>query len=79
MIPNNADKDVLLLAKNTNQNLNQNTQTQEGVDNQALSVLYITQLEAMFQQKYVSWDGGGFRGPDPNVSFKAQTTLHETV
>ena len=44
------DKDVWLRAQTANQKLKQNAQTQDADGMQALSVIYITQLDAISQQ-----------------------------
>ena len=50
MKPNNAGNDMWPQAQTTNQKFEQNSRTQDADGMQALFVLYITQLEAIYQQ-----------------------------
>ena len=50
-----------LRAQTPNQKFKQNVQTQVTYGIQAFSVLYMTQLEALSQQYYISWDGRRLR------------------
>ena len=50
MKPNNAGKHMWLRAQTANKKLKQNVETQDVGGIQALSVLYITQLDAISQQ-----------------------------
>ena len=50
MKPNNAGKDIWQRVQTVNQKLKQNAQTQDVDGMQAMSVLYMTQLEAVSQQ-----------------------------
>ena len=49
MKPNNASKYIWLRSQAANQKLNQNAQTQDAEGIQAISVLYMTQLDAISQ------------------------------
>ena len=56
-----------LPARTANQKLNENAQKQDADDIQALSVLYMTQSDAISQLYYISLDGGA-QSPQPIVS-----------
>ena len=47
-----------LRAKPANKKLKQNVEPQDVEGMQALSVFYMIQLQAIFQQQYISWEGG---------------------
>ena len=65
-----------LRARTANQKFKQNAQTQDTDDMQALSVLYLTQLEAISQLDYISWKvrGGGSEPSALHVSAEASAT-----
>lgn len=48
------------------------TQGADGM--QVMSVIYMTQLEAVFQQENTSWEKGGLELPAPHVSAQAPAT-----
>ena len=54
MKPNIAGKDMCLWNQTANQKLKQNAQTQDVDGKQALPVIYMKNLKAIFQQQYVS-------------------------
>ena len=73
MKPNNAGKDLWLLYQSANQKLKGSVLTQGDDGMQAFSVLYKTQLQALSQHYYISWEGGreALRALGPNLSDKA--------
>ena len=56
MSRNNAGKDMWLRAQTANQKWKQKIQTEDSNGIQVLSVVYMTQIEPICQQQYISWE-----------------------
>ena len=54
---NNAGEDMWLQAETTCEKLKLDEQTQDADGVKALYLAYMTQLEAISQQQYISWEG----------------------
>ena len=68
-----------LRAQTAYEKLKQYAQAQDAEGMQAMFVLYMTKLDAISQQRYVSWDNGGPRAPGSRVSSEALATRHAAV
>ena len=80
MKPNNASEDIWLWVETGNEKFKEDSQTQHADGSQAMSVLYIAQLEAISKQLYFSWEGGGSLSPWPrHVSAEAQAMQHVSI
>ena len=69
MKPNNSGKDIQPGAETANGKLKQKAQTQDTDGMQAISVLNMTDLEEMSQQKYISWGGWGELQAPNSITF----------
>ena len=80
MKPIYAGEDIWLRAETANEKLKQDAQSQNYNSMQTKSVLYMTQLEAISLQYYVSWEGVGDQSHwPPQVCAEALDTQHAVI
>ena len=79
MKPNSAGEDMCLRTETPYEKLKQDAQTQNAYGIQAMSVSYMTQLEAISQEQYVSWEGGSPSPCPPHVSSEGMATQHTAL